>query len=30
LGTDPARFPDNTHPDLDGQRIIAMAVREKI
>lgn len=24
------RFPDGLHPDLDGQRIIAMAVREKL
>jgi lysophospholipase L1-like esterase len=24
------RFPDGLHPDLDGQRIIAMSVREKI
>jgi lysophospholipase L1-like esterase len=24
------RFPDGLHPDLDGQRIIAVAIREKV
>ena len=26
----PERFPDGLHPDLDGQRIIAVAIREKV
>jgi len=26
----PERFPDGLHPDLDGQRIISVAIREKI
>ncbi|MEX2606381.1 MAG: GDSL-type esterase/lipase family protein [Kiritimatiellia bacterium] len=31
LGTDnPDMFPDGIHPDLDGQRIIAIAVAERI
>jgi lysophospholipase L1-like esterase len=30
LDGDPALFPDGLHPNLDGQRIIAVAMREKI
>jgi len=30
LNGSPERFPDGLHPDLDGQRIIATAVKEKI
>lgn len=26
----PERFPDGLHPDLDGQRIISVAIREKL
>ncbi len=29
FGAGSDRFPDGLHPDLDGQRIIAVAVREK-
>lgn len=30
LDGSPERFPDGLHPDLDGQRILAVAMREKI
>ncbi|GEM_PF-3149372 len=30
FGPDSERFPDGLHPDLDGQRIISVAIREKI
>jgi len=30
LDNAPERFPDGLHPDLDGQRIISVAIREKI